>query len=807
MDISTEDVKYLQKQETEYDVKMTEEDRLFKEDQVSGERKMYCESFADKRWLATVERRRKEEDRQTIAREKDTRDQEALFTKVAIPDEEENEKLQELEDMETSFEVAIENEEVQHRASKKRRTSGEKEKEALTFSEMPKDSQHIRHSVKHVRAEYYMTVDELMSVYHLSMEQAISAVITVGKRMFGLEWKRFEEGEEITINTVPDKKMNRKMGKALEAFTLSQIVQAMMDQEEETTVTYHDDGSRSKGAGGYSVQGLTIQGKFFPLPTLSITSETRKNLADLKLTVLQLLSVTSGVSVEALWKRIDFVMGDGTAHNMGVEKIVAEKLEVEHLPGHLLCQVHPALMFSRELVSVWKELDTVIGPQKIFAHFAVSLSDQQDSITEQWISCMLRLVTHDFDHKAWNKADEFDVFIHPENNPAKRLIKERFNSLVYSCAVALNLDSKVNSFLDKYTNITNSLACIIRSFESVEYLRILAAVGVILGTHLVEPYLSLTSSSLTTWDNLASAFPTLYQDLTSVQPAHLLDLTRPSFKFVSEERFSSCLYPSSLLQPTVAIIEQYSSEIIGVLEILLPKLAKGWTRQRGEIFGFGGTPTSASTLSLLDQDKLKEAPISNLDAERSVGSINHELKIRGAKELKAASSSHVKSKGLSLLISSGEKMDRKYIKMTSKGGEVPGVLEQWESKQKELKKMGMEEKEIANLSTDKQRNADLEKLKELGGPFTSADRVEDFMAREDLDDIKKGKRLYLEVRHAKNSSISFPKVSELFRLKKGHKNLPNEIYAQNLKTYLQKISCHIDMDMGDFRAALDKIKM
>ena len=160
----------------------------------------------------------------------------------------------------------------------------------------------------------------------MSLEQAISAVITVGKRMFSLDWRRFEEGEEITIDTVPDKKMNRKMGKALEAFTLSRIVEAMLEQEEETTVTYHDNGSRSKGAGGYSVQGFTIQGKFFPLPTLSITSETRQNLADLKLNVLQLLSVTSGVSVEALWERIDFVMGDGTAHNMGVEKIVAEKL-------------------------------------------------------------------------------------------------------------------------------------------------------------------------------------------------------------------------------------------------------------------------------------------------------------------------------------------------------------------------------------------------------------------------------------------------------------------------------------------------
>ena len=142
---------------------------------------------------------------------------------------------------------------------------------------------------------------------------------------------------------------------------------------------------------------------------------------------------------------------------------MAEKLEADHVPEHLLCQVHSALMFGRELVAVWKELDTTIGPNKICANFAVSLSDQQDSITEQWINCLLQLVTHDFDHKAWNKADEFDVFIHPATNPAKRLIKERFNSLVYSCAVTLALDCQVTDFLAKYTNITNTLACIVRS--------------------------------------------------------------------------------------------------------------------------------------------------------------------------------------------------------------------------------------------------------------------------------------------------------------------------------------------------------
>ena len=61
-----------------------------------------------------------------------------------------------------------------------------------SFADMPKDCQHIRHKV---RTEYYNTVDELMSVYHMSYDQAISAVVIVGKRMFGLDWRMFEEGD------------------------------------------------------------------------------------------------------------------------------------------------------------------------------------------------------------------------------------------------------------------------------------------------------------------------------------------------------------------------------------------------------------------------------------------------------------------------------------------------------------------------------------------------------------------------------------------------------------------------------------
>ena len=320
----------------------------------------------------------------------------------------------------------------------------------------------------------------------------------------------------------------------------------------------------------------------------------------------------------------------------------------------------------------------------------------------------------------------------------------------------------MSSFLAKYQNITNTLACIVRSFEGIDYLRILAAVGVIIGTHLIEPYLSLTSSSTPSWEQLMVAFPSLYTDLTSVNPALLLDLTKPALSFVSEERFSHCLYSVNLLQPTVEIIENFRSEVITVLNILLPKLGKGFARQRGKSFGFGDTPLSEAGITKFDQEKLKDAPISNLDSERSVGSINYELKIRGAKQLKTASAALVKSKCPSKLNPS-EKLDKKFFKMTESGGELPTILKKWEERQKELLKKGMEEKEIANINVDQQRNSDLQKLIELQGPFTSAQEVEVYMARDDIGEQEKGKRLYLEVRHAKNSSISFPRVSEIFR--------------------------------------------
>ena len=62
------------------------------------------------------------------------------------------------------------------------------------------------------------------------------------------------------------------------------------------------------------------------------------------------------------------------------------------------------------------------------------------------------------------------------------------------------------------------------------------------------------------------------------------------------------------------------------------------------MFGFGDyDPESSTLVTQYDLKLLNQAPINNIDAERSVGSINYELDRRGAKQLAAAGSKQSES--------------------------------------------------------------------------------------------------------------------------------------------------------------------
>ena len=112
-----------------------------------------------------------------------------------------------------------------------------------------------------------------------------------------------------------------------------------------------------------------------------------------------------------------------------------------------------------------------------------------------------------------------------------------------------------------------------------------------------------------------------------------LDLDRPALDFVSFEISTSRRYAAEILESVKATSLAHREQIVLALQFLLPRFREGLQRQRGSWFGFGSTNPVDCKISSYDTAKLAQAPINNIPAEQSVGSINHELKRRGAGHL------------------------------------------------------------------------------------------------------------------------------------------------------------------------------
>ena len=381
-DIYCEDDASRKRLERVFGVKMTQEEFDFLHEQ-GGERKMFCESFVDRKWSKTTDRRRK--DMQSLDQIRKSDALERLNFNQAV-------ELSSESSMQSSAEISEFSEEPEEMVcqSKKRKMNFDSTDYEDTMC--PESFRHIRKSERKIRPEVYETMNRLKSVYHFSETQAAAAVVTVGNKMFGRKWKLHNKATSLDLDTLPDRRNVRQAGKCIETLALHQIVNEIMDTDEKTVVTYADDGSRKQGAGSFSVQGITIHGVFRPLPTLPVASESRRNLADLKVAVLDILSASSGIPTNVLYERIDFIMTDQTSHNKDVEAMVAETLQSEHVPSHLFCNVHPSLMFNREVTKLWADIENTIGKDKIYSKFLVNATTSHNSVTEQALDCITRLV-------------------------------------------------------------------------------------------------------------------------------------------------------------------------------------------------------------------------------------------------------------------------------------------------------------------------------------------------------------------------------------------------------------------------------
>ena len=471
---------------------------------------------------------------------------------------------------------------------------------------------------------------------------------------------------------------------------LNAIVQEMMEEGNTSSITYSNDGSSMNGVGSFVVQSLTINGVRRTLPTLGIFTESRESLKDLEITTLKILSAATGhkYSEQDVLKKISSVMTDSTSHNLEVIGLVAEELEVEHIPKTLLCNIHPLMMFQGQMKGLCLDIHNSLGNKKITDCFLVDVEFKNESFIIKSLKCLSNFINKDYLSRPWNRSSHFASFIAPKENRSLSLKDHRFNRLS-ECALTIlyHLDN-IGNYLDKFRSIVNGISILDRTFADMEVLKPIYAALALLGVHILKPYQYLLMDQNTKYFTLLHAFSCLYRELKDVPPSSMMKNAQ-CFNFASETIFNKALPDKAILDELFGCCQRYPTEVEQILLLSLKKFAQGFALMKGRIFGFGENENddtgsvlkisalSAAELEEIDQNKVQ---VHNIGEERSVGLFNYETGIRGKKNIEAASRKMILSKASDLL----KKESCSLHRMRSQAKEIKELKVAWNERMAKL---------------------------------------------------------------------------------------------------------------------------
>ena len=674
--------------------------------------------------------------------------------------------------------------------------------------DIPNGMRNLRSSLRSVRPEVYKVMTLLKSKFHMSQPQAEASIVYVGNILFKRKWKFYDEKQPTDKNTLPAGSNMRRIEPYMEAMALASIVEEVMSGKR-MVVTYSNDGSAMSGVGSYVVQSLTIDNVQRVLPTFSIFTESRESLQDLEITTLKILCCAVGYRyTEAeILANIKFVMSDSTSHNLNVIESVCESYNVAP-PKALTCNIHPLMMMQRKVKEVFCVLHDTIGAEKLKQCFLSDVDFANDDFITKAIHCLSNFINKDHSAKPWNYHSHFNSHISPRTNKSVTLKDHRFNRLFVCCeGLTYHLDD-IASYLDKYRNIVNGITILDRSFVEMPVLKPIFCAAALIGIHITKPFQSLLIDCETKFSTLGLAFPKLYHELTTINPANMCNTSEQVFHFVTKEMFTSGLPDNEVCSIIDECAKEHKDEIVELMKMMISKIADGFDLQRGAIFGFGthanddtGTLFKVANATEEEKEELDHTSVHNLGEERSVGSINYEIKIRGKRNLESASRKIVLNKSIDLIEA---KEAEEFLSFRKPSQGIAILKKDWLGKMRELENETFASKDDVNSHLDTVKYKDLEFLKSKNGPFVNGEEVEMYLKGDETAE-EKNERFYFEVRYAKNTSLRLKHTDAVFRLKRDHKNLTNEEYAENLMNYLGSVRKTSSLTVNDLSDAISKI--
>ena len=233
---------------------------------------------------------------------------------------------------------------------------------------------------------------------------------------------------------------------------------------------------------------------------------------------------------------------------------------------------------------------------------------------------------------------------------------------------------------------------------------------------------------------------------------------------------------------------------------MTPELAEKLSMQRGKYYEFGTHETEYPVFK--QTTNVDKSITHNLQQERECGDHDHRLVKKC--NINTVSRDNILKKTTHLR----DKSIESFHACAAKVLEIKRVKKEWNDRQAKMREAGLSKKETEQLKKENTKMKILEELKKEGGPFTNADEIDQYMAREDISETAKQKRMKNEVKYARDSTRSIPAAGILFRIMKKDNVTQKQItmsadeFAENLKIVLGKKESRGEVSMEDFLLAL-----
>ena len=283
------------------------------------------------------------------------------------------------------------------------------------------------------------------------------------------------------------------------------------------------------------------------------------------------------------------------------------------------------------------------------------------------------------------------------------------------------------------------------------------------------------------------------------------DFTRPSYEGVSERMLKGVKesYGTEVLDSVTSMAKEYKVEVLKLVKLMTPELREVLARQRRD-YGIDEKKFPAQYPVELQASNIEDTPTHNMAGERDHGWID--FRLHKSAKLSAVSRQHIIQRCKEIRSGSTSSF-RSYRKAAKDKRELELF---WTETMKERMRRGSDEKREIALIQERKKLSMLEELKESGGPFTSAEEVDVFLANTTQDEKKKKKRMKVEIQYARDTSTLLPKVDPLFRIRMTMANgkqrdKTSTEFGGAMKVLLGKKEDRKSLEYSKFQESLEKL--